>query len=391
MYTCTLPTETFSRLFAQPATNSNGGQDLRRYYAVVPVAQIPGDWAGWLEVNARDSSHKGRVPKAIRQTLDEKPEWFATYNRGLTIVASKIDFDNKKKVLTLGFDDREFHGVLDGGHTLRAILDERSDEIDQEGYCNLEIFTGLENGEIPGVVEARNTSKQVESKSLLNLEGAFENLKHAIGGEKSKLIIWKENDEGQLDVRELVGILTALDPNTLAENKQPIVAYNGKAACLKRFTDKTAGYEKLYGIAWDALQMWDAIQFWLPQHYNRIGATPGSSGRFGGLVGVKYNPKKPKELPFIQKSTQYNIPTGYIYPVLSAFRAMLVESKGKWVWGKDIKPLEMIENGVAAEIFRDSVRHSISNYRNPNRTGKDAQAWTSAYQAARIKFLEYET
>ena len=389
MYTCTLFPETFSRLFAQPATN-NGGQDLRRYYAVVPVEQIPNHWAGWLEVNARDSSDKGKVPKAIRQTLNEKPEWFATYNRGLTIVASKIDFDNKKKVLTLGFDDHEFHGVLDGGHTLRAILDERSDESEQEGYCNLEIFTGLENGEIPGVVEARNTSKQVASKSLLNLEGAFENLKNAIGKEKEALIIWKENEEGQLDVRELIGILTALDPSTLEESTQPVMAYSGKESCLKRFREKNALYQKLYGIAGDALEIWDAIQYWMPVHYNKKGVSPGSSGRFGGLKGVKQTPKKkPKELPFIKKTTDLNIPTGYIYPILSAFRAMLVESKGGWIWGKNINPIEMIENGVAAEIFRDSVRHSHSNYRNPNRTGKDAQAWTSAYQAARIKYLEY--
>lgn len=390
MYTCTLPTETFSRLFAQPATSSNGGQDLRRYYAVVPVAQIPNDWADWLEVNARDSSDKGRVPKAIRQTLSDKPEWFAMYNRGLTVVASKIHLDTKTKQLTLAFDDLEYHGVLDGGHTLRAILDGRSDEETQEGFCNLEIFTGLENGEIPAVVDARNTSKQVESKSLLNLEGAFEDLKYAIGKEKSNLIIWKENEEGQLDVRELIGLLTALDPGYIKEKKQPIVAYNGKAACLKRFKDRNGEYKKLYGIAGDALEMWDAIQFWLPQHYNKIGAAPGSAGRFGGLVGVKSNSKKPKELPFINKFTQYNIPTGYIYPVLSAFRAMLVEAKGKWVWGKGINPIEMIEKGIAAEIFRDSVRESIANHRNPNRTGKDAQAWASAYMAARIKYLEFD-
>lgn len=389
MYNCTLSTESFSRLFAHPSANSNGGQDLRRYYAVVPVAQIPDDWNGWLEVNARESSDKGRVPKAIRETLNEKPEWFATYNRGITIVASKIHFDNKKNAVTLSFDDREFHGVLDGGHTLRAILDERPEENGQDGFCNLEIFTGLENGEIPSVVEARNTSKQVESKSLLNLEGAFEDLKCAIGEEKSKIIIWKENDEGQFDVRELIGLLTALDPNYIKEKKQPIVAYNGKAACLKRFKDRNEDYKKLYGIAGDALEMWDAIQFCLPPTNNSIGASPGSSGRFGGLIGVKSNLKKPRELPFIKKTTQYNIPTGYIYPVLSAFRAMLVEAKGKWVWGKGINPIEMIENGAAAEIFRDSVRESIANHRNPNRTGKDAQAWASAYMAARIKYLEY--
>ena len=396
MYNFDLSYKTFSRLFVQSRSDSNGSQNLRRYYAVVPVTEIPGDWADWLEVNARDSSNKGRVPKAIRQTLNDKPEWFATYNRGLTIVASDIQIDNKAKYVTIGFENREYHGVLDGGHTLHAILDERSDEEAQPGFCNLEIFTGLDEGEIPSVVEARNTSKQVASKSLLNLEGAFEGLKSAIGEEKEELIIWKENGEGDLDVRELIGILTALDPSTIVEGTQPVKAYSGKESCLKRFREHTENYEKLFDIAGDALEMWDAIQYWLPGHYNKMGATPGSSGRFGRLTdvesldGVKSNSKKPKVLSFIGKSTKHNIPTGYIYPVLSAFRAMLVEKDGKWTWGKGINPLEMIEEGVAAEIFVNSVRHSINNYHNANRTGKDTQAWASAYQAARINYLEYD-
>ena len=197
MYYCTLTTKSFSRLFVPPTSKGK----LRRYYSVVSISEIPGDWAHWLEVNARDSSDKGRVPKAIRATLTDKPEWFSEYNRGLTIVASGLQWDNKNNLLTLKFDDRDYHGVLDGGHTLRAILDDRdqrdeSEEDVQSSYCNLEIFTGLDEGEIPDVVEARNTSKQVASKSLLNLEGSFEDLKQAIGPQKTNLISWRENEDG---------------------------------------------------------------------------------------------------------------------------------------------------------------------------------------------------
>ena len=380
----TLSTETFSKLFALDRAGGNGSKNLRRHYAVVPVGQIPEDWASWLDVNARDSSDRGKVPTAIRQTLNEKPDWFATYNRGLTIVASMVDYNNKNKTVTLGFNDRRYHGVLDGGHTLRAILDERLEDEPQQGFCNLEIFTGLDETEIPSVVEARNTSKQVETKSLLDLSGAFGPLKDAIGKEKSDLIIWHENAPGQLDVRELIGILTALDPSTITENTQPTRAYSGKEACLRRFKQNTAAYEKLYRIAPDALDMWDAIQYWLPETYNEIGPSPGKRGRFGGLDGVKRSPERPKELSFIRKTTELYIPTGYIYPVLSAFRAMLVEKDGRWVWRDNIRPLEMIENGVAAEIFRGSIRHS-ANYGNPNRVGKDPQVWISAYLVAQNK------
>ena len=390
MYSCYLHAESFSRLFVQLPTDDPTGRNLRRYYAVVPITEVPAEWADWLEVNARDSSDKGRVPTAIRSTLSEKPEWFAAYNRGLTVSASLIEWDNKAKRLELGFDDPEYHGVLDGGHTLRAILDER-DRLNgegQAGFCNLEIFTDLEGVEVPGLVEARNTSKQVASKSLMNLEGAFDALKEAIGPAKSDLITWKENEEGQFDVRELIGILTALDPSSVVDNTQPVIAYSGKEACLRRFKREPLALEKLFNIAGDALEMWDAIQWRLPGQYNDKGAGTGASGKFGGLKGVQQTPKRPKQLPFIGEKTAYHTPTGYIYPVLSAFRAMLVEEDGKWAWGKGINPLTLIEEGAATEIFIRSVRESINNYHNPNRTGKDTQAWTSAYQAARIMYLE---
>ena len=117
MYTCVVTPKTFSRLFVQPGTGNPAEPDLRRYYSVVPIADIPDEWSEWLEVNARDSSNKGKVPAAIRETLSEKPEWFAAYNRGLTLVVSSVQWDNQTKRLTLGFDDRRYHGVLDGGHT----------------------------------------------------------------------------------------------------------------------------------------------------------------------------------------------------------------------------------------------------------------------------------
>ena len=386
MYSCVLTTKSFARLFVSPEKGK-----LRRYYCVVPISEIPNDWSNWLDVNARDSSAKGRVPNAIRSTLTDRPEWFAEYNRGLTIVASTVRWDNSINQLTLAFDDRNHHGVLDGGHTLRAILDDRETvgEDAQSSYCNIEIFTELDDGEIPSVVEARNASKQVASKSLLNLEGSFDELKHALGTRAGN-ISWKENEDGDFDVREVISILTALDAGSYTNNSHPIAAYSGKEACLKRFAsaDHKPAYQMLYQIAGNALEMWDEIQYRLPKQYNEKGPEPGTTGKFGRLTGVKWTPKKPKTLPFIGKATDYDIPTGYIYPILSSFRAMLVEENGSWVWGKDVDPIQLIRDGIGADIFISSVRESINNHRNPNRTGKDAQAWTSAYQAARIHYLE---
>ena len=384
-----IPTESFSRLFVPP-----GREPLRRYYCVVPVSAIPSEWGKWLDVNARVSTEKGKVPKAIRQTLIDTPEWFAEYNRGLTVIASSVAWDNKTKEMRVTFVDRSQHGVADGGHTLNTIVAQRTgDNAElQDGYCNVEILTGLEPDDIPGVVEARNTSKQVASKSLMNLDHRFDELKSAIGPEKSALISWKENEDGELDVREFIGMLTALDADAYVGNNHPVVAYSGKESCLKRFAaeEHVASYRKLLDIASDLLDMWDDIQFYLPEQYNQKGPEPGVSGKFGRLTGVKtLNNKKKKWLPFIERESTYEIPTGYLYPVFAAFRALLVEEDGHWAWGKGLNPKELITHGLAADIFIGSVRDSISTYHNANRTGKDQAAWTTAYQSARIFYLEH--
>ena len=380
--TFVLRANSFSRLHVPPGKSGS----LRRYYCVVPITEIPSEWEDWLDVNARDSSDRGRVPKAIRQTLIDKPEWFAEYNRGLTIVASALKWDNKVGKLALEFKDQQYNGVLDGGHTLRAILDHRSNGSQLDGYCNIEIFTGLDESEIPSVVDARNTSKQVASKSLMNLEGHFEELKDAIGAEKSKLISWKENEDGELDVREFIGMLTALDADSFGSGKaHPVRAYSGKEICLKRFESPATkkSYKKLLKVAPDALDIWDAIQYYLPSQYNE------NHGKFGGLTGVRtLDQNKARKLPFLKKKATHDIPTGYVYPILAAFRAFLVEEDGYWVWGKELNPLDLITNNrLATNIFMAAVRDSINAYHNPNRTGKDPQVWAVAYLTAENYYL----
>ncbi len=103
---------------------SNG---IHTYTCIVPVGEIPEAFTDWLEVNARESSLSGRVPKAIRQTLDEEPEHFVAFNRGLAIVAATVIYNNKANEVNITFEDQALHGVLDGGHTLAVILDQRND------------------------------------------------------------------------------------------------------------------------------------------------------------------------------------------------------------------------------------------------------------------------
>ncbi len=367
----------------QPTPLDNRG--IRTYNAVVPVRAIPEAFLEWMGVNAREPSLGGRVPKAIRDTLDNKPDWFVAYNRGLALLAAEVNYDNKNQQMTVVFDDKTQHGVFDGGHTLKVILDRRADGQADEGdeaHCRLEIMTGVPPDVITEVVEARNTSRQVASKSLLNLDGRFKPLKATLGPTLTKLISWKENEDAPIDVREVIALLTALDRTHYDDTRHPMVAYSGREACLKHFEASTECYAKLYPVARDILKLWQEIQATVPGQYNA-----NEGGRFGRLKGCEPL-RHERELPVLGSSTEYSFPNGYLYPIVAAFRSMLVETSGVYNWGKGLDPCNLVRSGLAAKIFSGPIVNSIRDYHNPNKTGKDTNVWALAYQLAENYYLK---
>lgn len=362
------------RTLPTPIDSSEG---IRTYSCIVPVSTIPKAFSDWMEVNAREPSINGKVPNAIRTTLIHIPEWFVVYNRGLAILAEAVEYDNKAREVKITFKDKAQHGVFDGGHTLAVILDEGEH---QEAYCRLEIMTGVPQNMITEIVEARNTSRQVASKSLMNLDGKFAKLKDALGPNLSDLISWRENMEAPIDVRELIALLTTLDRTHYDDTKHPLIAYAGKEACLKHFESSPSCYEKIYPLAKDIIRLWDQIQADVPEQYNNQG------GKFGGLKGCS-KLKTPRPLPVLGGTTGYLVPNGYLYPIIAAFRSMMVEVNGVYTWGKGVDPCKLVRDGLATRIFSGPVVNSIKDIHNPNRTGKDANVWALAYQIAENYFL----
>jgi hypothetical protein len=362
-------------------------QGIHSYHCVIPITEIPKDFLNWMDVNAREPSLSGRVPKAIRTTLNEQPEYFIAYNRGLAILAENIEYDNRDKQVKITFKDKMRHGVFDGGHTLAVIQDKLSSNGSNEqepAYCKLEIMTGVPTDMITDIVDARNTSRQVASKSLLNLEGSFSDLKNSMGNGIQKMVAWKENEDAAIDVREVIALLTTFDRIHYSDTKHPIVAYTGKEACLKHFDLNPECYQKIYPITKDILRLCDQIQDSVPEQYNAQG------GRFGKLTGCSPL-KKPRELPIIGGTISYVFPNGYLYPIVAAFRSMLHEENGVYSWGKGIDPCKLVKDGLATKIFIGSVVNSINSAHNPNRTGKDANVWALAYQIAENHFLRINT
>src|SRR5689334_11097330 len=87
-----------------------------------PVGDIPPSLWEWRDVNPREVNKRSAVYRAITKTLAEEPGRFHERNRGITVVADSISFDDKRKEVLLTLSDRKVHGVVDGAHTLDAIL-----------------------------------------------------------------------------------------------------------------------------------------------------------------------------------------------------------------------------------------------------------------------------
>lgn len=362
-------------------------QGYRDYFAIVEISELP-DLAGWRKINVRDPKMTGAVPKAIRESVQDNPELFAFMNRGIVLSVETVHFDNKTNKLTLGFRDPVLHGLLDGGHTY-SILQEEREALEFPQYVRLEILEGFKPEDIPHLVDARNTSNQVRDQSLMNLSGEFDNLKKALSkAQYSDLIAYKEyevlqNDEPKpIDVRDIVAILTAFEREHFDQKTHPINAYRSKAACLQHFKQHTKSYEKIYPLATDILQLYDLIQLALPDLYNKV-----RGGKFGHLTGVTtYKGKGRAQLYFIGKESKYGVPAGFTYPILGGFRALLEEKGGRYVWGKDLDPREMLLNGLG-ETLADTIGNFALDARNPSKTGKSPLVWQACYQAVRVAYL----
>lgn len=362
-------------------------QGYRDYFAVVEINDLP-DLDGWRKINVRDPKMTGSVPAAIRQGAQEQPELFAFMNRGVVISVDAVQFDNKSGKLTLIMRDVNLHGLLDGGHTYNILREER-EALEFPQYVRLEILEGFKPEEIPLLVEARNTSNQVRDQSLMNLSGEFEKLRKAVAkAPYADLIAYKEYEthpDGEpkpIDVRDLIAILTAFDRDNFDDKTHPINAYRSKAACLDHFKNHKKSYEKIYPVAVDIFELYDLIQLHLPDLYNKV-----RSGKFGALTGVTtYKGKRKADLYFIGKESKYGVPSGFTYPILGGFRALLEEKGGRYIWGKDLDPRELLLDGLG-QTLADTIGNFALDARNPSKTGKSPLVWQACYQAVRVAYL----
>lgn len=149
-----------------------------KYVCYAQAKTIPQEIENWMETNPREQKMTTNVAKTINDSLLENIN-FRELNRGILLSAESIDYDDQKKIATIVLSDPTKHGNIDGGHTLRAILEaQKSGQLSSDRYVFMEIFIGLETP--VELAAARNTSVQVDLKSIEELKNSFEVIKKSI-------------------------------------------------------------------------------------------------------------------------------------------------------------------------------------------------------------------
>jgi hypothetical protein len=331
---------------------------------VVSLDQYPADFS--LGPNPREPVLTSPVSRLIESTLQGNGENFHLLNRGITIVAKSMEFDNKtnKVRLTLAEADDEdrFYGILDGGNTNARINKWREELPDHEAtdalkkrFVNVQILVPRLDGKPPtlGMVallndlkEARNTSVQVKSKSLADARRQFDLLKEALSREPYfDEIIWHEGQKGTLDALQIVTLLMMFYSTFCdqADGREPSNAYGHKERCLTAYLEyadnEPQKLESWIKILPQIVRLFDEIQLQFPEHYE---------GHFGRIKevkiyderryerGSKKYSKTPSSTIYLGRPMKYAYPLGWIYPLFAAFRVLVGvdQESGEITWKK---------------------------------------------------------
>jgi len=359
------------------------------YYLLVNMKHLPADLP--LDVNPRKPKMTTNVARRIAAAVVEPETDFYINNRGIIISAKSFVFNSSESEVTIDLgdqeneDDRFSYGILDGGHTYSAIMENRDRIPDNiEKYVRVEVITNVSN--ITRLSDARNTSVQVSDIALFNLDDKFDYIKEAIKNEPyADKISYKDNEDKPIHIAELLRLMYAFDIEKYPDDSAaPVQSYSGKAQVFKRYKQAydNSFYRSLTKELPILVRLYDKIEQEMPSKYVDYKRALGVGiPRFGAVRGIEISERGAKT-EFFQTKTDYSISSGYIFPIFGAFRSLLKydEENEKVIW--IFNPMDIWD-----EIGTSLVQNTFETSSNPQLAGKDKQLWLSNYRIVETQSL----
>jgi hypothetical protein len=317
------------------------------------------------------------------------PNTFHLKNKGITLIADDVQRGDSEDVFQIKFGPG--HGIVDGGHTYeilrknRKVIEElnageEDGEIDQ--FVKLEIITGLKSDLVPEIARGLNTAVQVQEMSLADLRDEFDWIKETIADEPyASEIAFRENEQRAYDARDLIVLLDLFNISEFPNQKgdYPVRAFSSKAQVLKAYLEdrkKNEGktYLMLQPILKDILVLHDTISFEARDLHNKAGGKAGKLAYMEGRKRGKFS------FPFIGTEGSYRLRRGALFPMLGAFRWMVVEGPdGKAQWSGGFETVLELWHDVGAELMKATQETSEERDRNPNAIGKSRNHWATLH------------
>ena len=377
----TLPAHSFRRI-ATPAE----AEGKRLYTAIIAVCDLPKSWENWQEINPAPVQRTDGVAKKMADSLQNEPQLFLFKNRGITISAEQVAFDNKTGEMHIEFSDPAIHGLLDGRMTY-AVLRERLEEVSggflEEAFIRLEILEGfLEKEELVGIADARNLSIQRSDKLSSKMRGLYDAIRASLANEAcADRVAYREselNGEKDVDIKDILSCLICFDSEGFDGRNHPMMVCESKTEVMAYAEKEGERLKKYIPLLPQILRLRDEIYELMPVVYEKNGA------RFSALNGVSISKTKSVELPFSRVRSEYFIPNSFLYPVLAALRSLAAVSDGKAVWKTEPSAfLHKISDELIGRLCEQA-----RELRDPVRLGKSKMVWCSCFDCAAMEALK---
>jgi hypothetical protein len=276
--------------------------------------------------------HEGKkrnlVHKAIARTIRDNPDRFSQLNSGFLIGASKIEVDDKEKIVTL------YRASVNNGAQSQGEIKLYMDECAEQGEEPVDFAIRCELSIEPDapmrttIAVARNTATKIEGISIAGKFGYFDHLTPSFKKEHPDLELATSEtnvEEKYVDTRLLLQVLWAMMPEDLVpehrrSTEARMRAYKNAAYCLQDFVnivDKRGGdpddaerlryFVEMAGVAWREYLRWHAHEDW--------------------------NDKRLREpLRQVVRGDEgiVRVSDGIIFPILSALSRFVKRKNGHW-------------------------------------------------------------
>lgn len=357
-----------------------------------PAASVPRELWDWREVNPREVNAHSQVYHAIEATLADEPARFHERNRGISIVADECNLDEKRQEVVVTLADPKVNGVVDGAHTLHAILEAQREprESSWPAFVFVKVVTNIDADQIAEIAGGLNTSQQVDLKSLENLRQHFEELQAVLRDEPyADQIGYKMNADKEVDVREILYYLAVFDCSEYSEKKHPVALFGRKEGIVRRFAEQAAkkdgagdSFRLLISKAPAILKLRDLIE-------KKALDLPIGRYKAGKTIRVRSETNRGTRLVFLNETANGKIPLGWLMPILAAFRANVDwdKPKGTFSW---IVPLEeLVDSCIEQLVIAIKEVHEQENSR-PEYVGRNSISWRITYNIVAQAILQWE-